>query len=98
MPTDPIILIFNVQVTTNPLSFDDISDNNLRSKPLKPFYEWKWKYDGTFLSSDPWFPKEHCFWKVPSLRPFVLLVRVPCTQEYGALMEGYRQGTTEVRG
>lgn len=26
--------------------------------------------------NDPRFPKKHCFWKVPRLCPFVLLVKV----------------------
>jgi len=31
-----------------------------------------------FLFIDPWFPKEHCFLKVPTLRPFVLLLGATC--------------------
>ena len=36
------------------------------------------KSECTFLSNALWFPKEHCFWKVPGLSPFVLPSRATC--------------------
>jgi hypothetical protein len=33
----------------------------------------------TFLANAHWLPKGHSFWKVPRLRPFVLLVTETCT-------------------
>jgi hypothetical protein len=57
------------------------------------------KSDNTVLFNAPWYLKERWFWKVPKPRPFVLL-RAACRwmNEYGALLELYWQGKTEVLG
>ena len=34
----------------------------------------KWRHLNP-SKTPPWFPEEHCFWKFPRLRPFVLLAR-----------------------
>jgi len=43
----------------------------------KVFHREKKKNLSTFLSNAPRLPKENCFWKVPRLRPFVL-VKATC--------------------
>ena len=34
--------------------------------------------ESAFLPGSPGFPKQRCFWNVPRLRSFVLLVRATC--------------------
>jgi hypothetical protein len=42
----------------------------------------KWKYFSTQCSPPPQFPKEHFFWKVPRLHPFVLMERATCRRRW----------------
>jgi len=52
-----------------------------------------------FLSNVPWFPKQHCFSKVPAHRPFVIRKDQHADEDkYEALLEWYWREETEVIG
>ena len=53
--------------------------------------------ESNFVSNAPWFPTQHCYLKVPMLRPFVLLVKGTCTWRVrsigGMTITGYKRNT-----
>jgi len=65
---------------------------NSSAKGFSYIYPFQYQKSGStpLVSNNPRFAKEHCFWKVPRIRSFFLLVRATCNwDECGALVEWY---------
>jgi hypothetical protein len=84
----------NIRATASNTNFNYHCTDSRTSYSLRDPEEWNafcrrvlilWPFEGqkcesTFLFSASRLPKEHCFWKVSRVRPFVLLVRATCRE------------------